>query len=57
VPPRANRTVAIDLKTLKVAKSFDVPQQPGEVLIRPDAAIACITCMPAGKIAVPDLRS
>ncbi len=55
--PRANRTVAVDLKTLKVAKSFNVPQQPGEVLIRPDAAVAYITCMPAGKIAVLDLRT
>src|SRR5216684_508159 len=57
VLPRANRTVAIDLKTLKVVKSFDVPQLPGEVLIRPDAAVAYITCMPAGKIAVLDLRT
>src|SRR5216684_2279060 len=53
----ANRTIAIDLKALKVLKSFDVPQQPGEILIRPDAAIAYITCMPAGKIAVLDLRT
>ena len=30
---------------------------PGEVLIRPDAAVAYITCMPAGKIAVLDLRT
>ena len=56
VLPRANRTVAIDMKTRKVVKSFDVPQQPGEILIRPDAAVAYITCMPAGKIAVLDLR-
>jgi len=36
--PRANKTIAIDLQTLKVTKSFDVPQLPGEILIRPDAA-------------------
>jgi len=57
VLPRANRTVVINTKTLKVVKSFDVPQQPGEILIRPDAAVAYITCMPAGKIAVLDLRA
>jgi len=44
--PRANKTIAIDLQTLKVAQSFDVPQLPGEILIRPDAAVAYITCMP-----------
>ncbi len=57
VLPRANRTVAIDAKSLKVVKSFDVPQQPGEILIRPDAAVAYVTCMPAGKIAVLNLRA
>jgi YVTN family beta-propeller protein len=57
VLPRANRAVAIDTKSLKVVKSFDVPRQPGEILIRPDAAVAYITCMPAGKIAVLDLRN
>jgi len=57
VLPRANRAIAIDTKSLKVVKSFDVPQQPGEILIRPDAAVAYITCMPAGKIAVLDLRA
>lgn len=57
VLPRANKTIAIDLKTLKVAKSFGVPQLPGEILIRPDASVAYITCMPAGKIAVLDLRT
>jgi hypothetical protein len=45
------------MKTLKVVKSFDVPQLPGEILIRPDGGVAYITCMPAGKIAVLDLRT
>jgi len=54
---RGKESIVIDLKTLKVVKSFDVPQQPGEILIRPDAAVAYITCMPAGKIAVLDLRT
>ena len=57
VLPRANKTIAIDLQTSKFVKSFDVPQLPGEILIRPDAAVAYITCMPAGKIAVVDLRT
>ena len=34
-----------------------MPKQPGEILIRPDGAIAFVTCMPAGKIAVLDLQS
>jgi YVTN family beta-propeller protein len=55
--PRANRAVVIDTKTLKVARSFAVPTQPSEILIRPDGAVAYITCMPAGKIAVLDLRA
>ena len=57
VLPRANKAIAVDLQTNKVVKSFDVPQLPGEILIRPDAAVAYITSMPAGKISVLDLRS
>lgn len=47
----------IDLKTLKVAKTFDAPESLGKVLIRPDGGVAYISFLTAGKIEVLDLRS
>ncbi len=49
--------LVIDLATLKVAKSFELPGAPSEILVRPDGGVAFISCMDSGKIAVVDLRA
>ena len=49
--------LAIDMTTLKIAKSFDLPDSPSEILVTPDGAIAFVSCVSAGKIAVLDLRA
>ena len=49
--------LAIDMSTLKIAKSFDLPDSPSEILATPDGAIAFVSCVSAGKIAVLDLRA
>jgi DNA-binding beta-propeller fold protein YncE len=49
--------LAIDLATLKIAKSFDLPGAPSEILVRPDGGVAFVSCMDSGKIAVLDLRA
>jgi len=47
----ANKVAVIDLKTLAVAKTIDVPAAPQEVLVRPDGQIAYVSCDQTGKIA------
>lgn len=48
---------ALDMATLKIAKTFDLPESPSEILVTPDSAVAFISCVRAGKIAVLDLRA
>jgi YVTN family beta-propeller protein len=47
----------IDLKSLKIARSFDVADLPLGILIQPGSEFAYVTCLGAGKIAVLNLRS
>jgi DNA-binding beta-propeller fold protein YncE len=47
--------VAIDLATLKVAKSLDLPGTPSEILVSPDGGTAFVSCMDTGKVAVIDV--
>jgi DNA-binding beta-propeller fold protein YncE len=49
--------LAIDLATLKIAKSFELPGAPSEILVRPDGGVVFVSCMDSGKIAVVDLRT
>jgi hypothetical protein len=53
----ANRLHVVDLQTLKVVRSLDVPERSSEILIRPGGEIAYVSGTGAGKIAVLDLRS
>jgi DNA-binding beta-propeller fold protein YncE len=48
--------IVIDLATLKVIKTLDLPESPSEILIRRDASVAYISCL-SGKIAVVGLQS
>jgi len=53
----ANHLHVVDLQTLKVVRSLDVPERSSEILIRPGGEIAYVSGTGAGKIAVLDLRS
>ncbi|HEY6338057.1 MAG TPA: hypothetical protein VIW68_06150 [Candidatus Sulfotelmatobacter sp.] len=52
-----HRLYVVDLQTLKVSKSFDLPGIPLELLARPDGDVAYVSCIQAGKIAVLNLHS
>ena len=50
-----NKVAAIDLTTMKVAHTLDVPRAPQEVLVRPDGAEAYVSCDASRQIAVIDV--
>jgi YVTN family beta-propeller protein len=52
-----HRLYVVDLQTLKIDHSFDLPGIPLELLVRPGVDVAYVSCIQAGKIAVLDLRS
>ncbi len=52
-----NKVAVVDLSTLKVARTIDVPQGPTEILVRPDNAVAYVSCGHSGKVAVLDLAA
>ena len=52
-----HQLLAIDMATLKIAKTFDLPESPSEILVTPDGAVAFVSCVSAGKIAMLDLRA
>jgi DNA-binding beta-propeller fold protein YncE len=49
--PLINKVAAIDLKTLKVAHTIDLPTRPQEVLITPDGKTAYVSCDASAKVA------
>lgn len=58
--PGANQVAVVDLDAMKVARTFDVPRAPQEVLVRPDGAEAYVSCTAtrqAGQVAVMDLKT
>jgi len=52
-----HRLYVVDLQTLKISKSFDLPGIPLELLVRPSGDVAYVSCIQAGKIAVLNLQS
>ena len=48
---KSSKVAVIDLKTLTVAQTIDVPAQPQEVLIRPDGKVAYVSCNTSHQIA------
>jgi YVTN family beta-propeller protein len=52
-----HRLYVVDLKSLKITRSFDLPEIPLGMLIRPDGDVAYVSCIGAGKIAVLNLRT
>jgi len=50
-----NQLAAIDLQTLQVVRTIDVPAAPQEVLMRPDGQRAYVSCDETGQVAEIDL--
>jgi YVTN family beta-propeller protein len=53
----SGKLFVIDLASLKVRESFDIPGASGEVLVAPDGKSAFVSCPQAGTIEVFDLRA
>jgi DNA-binding beta-propeller fold protein YncE len=41
---------------MKVSRTIDVPKAPQEVLVRPDGAVAYVSCDASKQVAVLDLK-
>ena len=54
--PKVNQVAVINLATMKVAHSLDVPKAPQEVLVRPDGLEAYVSCSDSRKIAVINVK-
>jgi DNA-binding beta-propeller fold protein YncE len=46
----------VDLSTMRVVKTLDVPKAPQEILVRPDGAVAYVSCDASAQVAVIDLK-
>ena len=49
--PTVNKVSVVDLHSLRVVHSIDVPKAPQEVLIRPDGKMAYVSCDSSAKVA------
>jgi len=49
--PTANKVAVVDLHSMQVARSIDVPRAPQEVLIAPDQTSAYVSCDASGQVA------
>ena len=49
--PKANKVAVVDLSTMKVAHTIDVPSAPQETLVRPDGKVAYVSCDASNKVA------
>jgi DNA-binding beta-propeller fold protein YncE len=47
----------VDLATMEVVRTLNVPRSPQEVLIRPDGDVAYVSCDASGQIAVIDVNN
>ena len=50
--PSGKQVAVVDLGSMKVAHTIDVPAAPQEVLISPDGETAYVTCDASQKVAV-----
>src|SRR6202158_586374 len=53
--PLVHQVAAVDLHTMTVAHTIDVPTRPQEVLVSPDNKVAYVSCDQSGKVAVISL--
>jgi len=49
-----NKVAVLDLKTMQLARTIDVPAAPQEVLVRPDGRVAYVSCDASRKVAAID---
>lgn len=55
--PHLDKIAVVDLGEMKVARTVDVEASPQEILMRPDGAVAYVSCNKDGKVAVVNLKS
>jgi DNA-binding beta-propeller fold protein YncE len=54
--PAKNQIAVVDLKTMRVTRSIQVPASPQNVLMRPDGKMAYVACMAADAVAAIALK-
>ena len=54
--PSANKVAVVELATLQVSRTIDVPPAPQEVLVRPDGQVAYVSCDRSAKVAAIRMR-
>ena len=52
-----NKVGLLDLQTMQLAKTLDVPKAPQEVVVRPDGGVAFVSCDASKQVAVIDLKA
>jgi DNA-binding beta-propeller fold protein YncE len=52
-----NKVGVVDLQSMEVVRSLDVPKAPQEVLVRPDGGEAYVSCDASHQVAVLDLHN
>jgi YVTN family beta-propeller protein len=57
ISAKKHSVFAVDLATLKVVKSLELPGTPSEILISPNGGTAFVSCMDSGKVAVVDVSA
>jgi DNA-binding beta-propeller fold protein YncE len=55
--PKTSKVAALDLGTMKITHSFDVPKSPQEIVVRPDGREAYVSCSASGEVAVLDMTT
>ena len=52
-----NKVGVLDLESMQLIHTFDVPKAPQEVVVRPDGRFAYVSCDASHQVAVIDLKS
>jgi YVTN family beta-propeller protein len=55
--PAAGQVGVVDLQSLKLVRTVDVPKSPQEVLVRPDNQVAYVSCHESRKVAAINLKT
>jgi len=53
---KINQVAVINLATLKVEHTLDVPKSPQEIIAQPDGAFAYVSCDASKQVAVIDTK-
>jgi len=55
--PKPGKVAVVDLASMSVVRSVDVPKSPQEVLVRPDNQVAYVSCHESKKVAAINLQT